>query len=155
MSDATAFRTFSTHDSGPRNRDPFYGATVWTIDPVLKRIADAMNALGQTSGGVARRLALMKCKGERGNPRACPVVNYLRKQRVGHFEMVLASGRRLEVVAYDGWVEDVPLPPAVEWFRMRFDRGDFPELACETSGPGDGFPRPDLAALSDAEPLAA
>lgn len=128
---------------------PFKGATVWTIDAVLKRIEQALAALGTTSSGVARRLAAMRCKGERGNPYFCPVSVYLRKQPIGHFEILVSSGGWLEVSARDGWVEPVRLPPAVEIFNHRFDRGEFPNCAADTSHAGDGFHRTDWAALND------
>lgn len=130
--------------------DPvFYGATVWTIDPVLKRITDALTALGPTSAAVGRRLTQMKCKGERGNPRYCPVVNYLRRQPIGRFELTLMSGGHLDVAARDGWVETIRLPLPVEIFLKRFDRGEFDGCAADTSAPGDGFPRTDWKKVND------
>jgi hypothetical protein len=148
---ATDIDTAADPDAPALMKDPFLAATVWTIDPVLKRIADALVALGGTSAAVGRRLALMRCKGERGNPFYCPVVSYLRRQRVGHFGLLLHSGGWLEVQARDGWVETIRLPLAVEIFQKRFDRGEFPNCAADGSGPGDGFPRPDWKAMSDAE----
>ena len=130
-------------------KDPFKGATVWTIDRVLKRIEEALSALGTTSGGVARRLAAMKCKGERGNARFCPVLSYLLRQAVGNFSLLVLHGGRLEVYANDGWVEEVRMPYAVELFIRRFDRGDFPECAVASSGPGDHFPAIDWKAIND------
>jgi hypothetical protein len=120
---------------------PFYGATVWTIDPVLKKIEAALAALGSTSSGVARRLASMNCKGERGNPFVCPVIAYLRRQPIGKFEVTLTERATVTVTARDGWEDTISLPPAVEWFVMRFDRGEFPDCACATSHAGDGIDR--------------
>ncbi len=139
-------------------KDPFWGATVWTIDPILKRIDNALAALGGTSAAVARRLAAMRCAGERGNVLFCPVTNYLKRQPIGRFEVLMLSGGWLEVKARDGWVETVRVPLAVEIFQQRFDRGEFPACASADSGPGDGFVRPDWHAINAepaAEPVAA
>ncbi len=134
--------------------DPFQGADVWTIDPVLQRIEDALKKLGGTSKGVAARLAMLKCRGERGHPGRCPVAVYLKKQRVGKFDVKLI-GTRVEVSGRDGWTDLIDLPPAVEWFAMRFDRGEFPECASPDSGPGTGYVKTDWNAIHAAEGAAA
>lgn len=117
--------------------DPFDGASVWTIDNALRRIASALAGLGSTSRAVANRLALMRCRGERGNPWFCPIIVYLRRQGVNNFQLVYLGNGRLEVMARDGWTDVIQVPPAVEWMALRFDRGEFPELAVDGSHPGD------------------
>ncbi len=155
FNEAEVFRMFTSGEPLiPKGSDPWQGAHVWTFDHALKKIQDALQALGNTSGSVARRLALMKCKGERGNPCGCPITNYLRRQRIGNFSLTLTGGW-LDVMARDGWLESFRVPPAVEWFVMRFDRGEYPDAASDTSGPGAGYVPPDWNALHAADTAAA
>jgi hypothetical protein len=114
--------------------DPWRGSTAWTIDAAVRRVTRALAALGSTSGGVARRLAALGCRGERDGAYNCPLAVYLRRQGVGEFR-ILVVGERAVLTALDGWEEDVPLPPACAWFRGRFDRGEFPALAAAGSPP--------------------
>lgn len=120
-----------------KNHDPFQGANVWTIDNAMRRINSALTSLGSTSGAVARRLSLMRCQGERSNPWFCPIIVFLRRQGVRNFQLTYLGKGKLEIMARDGWTEIIMVPPAVEWMAVRFDRGEFPELATESSGPGD------------------
>lgn len=103
------------------------GATIWTIDPVLRRLGRALELLGDTPERVAHTLAALGCRGERHNPCYCPVVVYLRRQRVGKFALALV-GRRLHVTGRDAWEEQLVLPAAVRDFAAAFDEGDHPAL---------------------------
>ncbi len=107
--------------------DPWDGATAWTIDPVIKRLRQAISSLGDTPEQIAARLAIMGCRGNPGNPCFCPLTRFLRRQRIGRFQVCIFSVR-CEVTARDGWHESFPLPRAVVTLLSRFDNGEFPEL---------------------------
>ncbi|MDE2095717.1 MAG: hypothetical protein KGL39_00540 [Patescibacteria group bacterium] len=100
-------------------------------DPALRaRLKSTLNKLGKTTDEIVANSHLRGITGKCGYETDCPLVNYLRLQRVYADAYVKVSKYFVEVSSdsIGGSAIIVPLPKAVKSFVEEFDKGRYPEL---------------------------
>jgi hypothetical protein len=107
------------------------------IDELDARVRQLLIDLGDTPDAVADRLRALEIKGQCGQPRRCPIANYVRSRMPEEVGAVSAIPSRVRVLRGEApisrWGGTVTTE-AVYVFIRRFDRGVYLDLI-EVSAP--------------------